>query len=95
LEFAPHLIFPSIFLFLFDTILHNYDGVNPRQFAISTRNTVGFAFTSHITFNFSLKIIFFRMVPMSKITKFNHLQVNNLKIIINLLISQKKINSKL
>jgi len=43
---------------------------------------------SHIIFH--LKIIFFRLVPMSKITKSNHLQINNLKIIKNLLTSQKK-----
>jgi hypothetical protein len=43
-----------------------------------------------ITYNFSLKIVFFHLVPMSKITKPNQLQMNDLKIIINLLTSQKK-----
>jgi hypothetical protein len=46
-----------------------------------------------ITYNFSLTIIFFCLVPMSKITKSNHLQINNLKIIINLLTSQKKLTA--
>jgi hypothetical protein len=43
-----------------------------------------------ITYNFSLKLIFFHLVPMSKVTKYNHLQINNLKIIINLLTSYTK-----
>jgi hypothetical protein len=88
-KFAPHLIFPLIILFLFDIILHKDDGANTRQFAISTRDIIVLASTLHITYNFPLKIILFHLVPMSKITKSNHLQIKNLKIIINLLISQK------
>jgi hypothetical protein len=55
-------------------ILRNDDGANPRQFAISTCDVTNIASTSHITFNFSLKVIFFHLVFMPKIAKFSHLQ---------------------
>jgi len=57
-------------------ILLNGDGANPGWFAISARNVIAFASTLHITFNFSLKVIFY-LVFMSKIAKSNHKQYTN------------------
>jgi hypothetical protein len=58
----------------FNKVLLKGDGANPRRFAILTRDVTDIASTSHITFNFSLKVIFFRFVSTSKIVKFNYLQ---------------------